>query len=63
VKSNPGDITVSAYIAGCKFPPPSHAIVIVYVPLGVVEEVDMVMALVNVGRPEDGLKFTVTPLG
>jgi len=51
------------YVAECDFPPPVHVIVTGYVPAGVDTEVDIVMVLVNVGLPEEGLKVAFAPLG
>jgi len=63
VKSKGGCVTVSVYVAECDFPPPVPVIVTGYVPVGVDAEVDIVMVLVNVGLPEEGLKPAVAPLG
>jgi hypothetical protein len=43
--------------------PAVPVIVIVYVSVGMVEEVEMVTVLVNVGSPEDGLKLADAPDG
>lgn len=48
-----GGVTVKVYVVVLVKPPPDAFTIIVYVPVGVVEDVEIVMVLVNVGFPED----------
>ena len=48
-------LTVRLNVVEWLIPPPDPVIIIVYVPVGVDDEVEIVNVLENVGLPEDGL--------
>jgi hypothetical protein len=56
-------VTVKLYVAERVFPPPVPNIVIVYVPVGVVEEVEIVAVELQVGLQLVGLKEHDAPVG
>ena len=58
-----GEVTVRVYVVVFVKPPPDAFTIIVYVPVGVVGDVEMVIVLVNVGSPEDWLKLAEVPDG
>jgi hypothetical protein len=58
-----GVVTVKLYVAERVIPPPVPDIVIVYVPVGVVEEVEIVAVELQVGLQLVGLKEQDAPAG
>ena len=51
------EVTVKAYVVVLVKPPPEAVTVTVYVPMGVVDDIEMVIVLVKAGFPEEGLKL------